>query len=75
MPYKGNTDAHRAGNRKYLTETVETIAVRVPKGKKDFYKEAAKKAGKSLNQFFIDCVDEKIRRTEGRTKIIKGGML
>ena len=60
--YKGNTEAHRRGNAKYLTEKVETIAVRVPKGRKAFYQDAAQSEGMSLNQFAITSMDERISR-------------
>ena len=60
--YTGNTDAHRRGNAKYLTEKVEDIKIRVPKGRKAYYKSAADSAGQSLNQFAIDAMDEKIGR-------------
>lgn len=60
--YKGNTDAHRKGNAKYLSERVEDIKVRVPKGKKDYYKREADILGLSLNQFIINAMDEKIQR-------------
>ncbi len=60
--YKGNTDAHRKGNAKYLSERVEDIKVRVPKGQKEYYKHAADLGGLSLNQFIINAMDEKIDR-------------
>ena len=60
--YKGNTDAHRKGNAKYLSERVEDIKVRVPKGKKDYYKREADILGLSLNKFIVDAMDEKIQR-------------
>lgn len=62
MPYTGNTDAHRKGNAKYLSEKVETIACRVAKGDKLYYKTAADSAGLSLNSFIIQAMDEKIKR-------------
>ena len=60
--YKGSTDAIRKAVRKYQTESVETIAVRVPIGRKDYYKSAAASAGMSLNQFAVSAMDEKIER-------------
>lgn len=60
--YQGFTDAKKKANSKYLKNTVETIAYRVPKGEKDRLKEIATQAGLSLNSF-IDCaVKEKIDR-------------
>ena len=43
--------------KKYLTETVEDIKIRVPKGKKAYYKDAAANAGESLNAFAIRAMD------------------
>lgn len=62
MSYKGNTDARRRAAQKYHAEKIETIAVRVPIGRKDYYKTAADCAGQSLNQFAITAMDEKINR-------------
>lgn len=44
-------------NAEYL-QKLDEIKVRVPKGKKDEYKAAAEAAGKSLNQFIIDCIEK-----------------
>ena len=60
--YRGFTEAHRAGNARYLAEKVEDIKIRVPKGRKDYYKSAAESSGQSLNQFAITSMDEKIDR-------------
>jgi len=64
--YKGSSDAQRRATMKYQTEKVETIAVRVPKGRKDYYKTVADAAGMSLNQFAIASMDEKISRDKLR---------
>ena len=63
--YKGNTDARRKANKKYLTENVEDIKIRVPKGRKEYYKDAAASIGQSLNQFAVNAMDEKIDRDTG----------
>ena len=60
--YKGSTDARRRANAKYQRETVENMTLRVPKGRKEYYKNAADSAGLSLNQFAISSMDEKIKR-------------
>ena len=60
--YKGNTDARLRATAKYLTETVEEFKIRVPKGRKDYYKDAAATVGLSLNQFAVQAMDEKIDR-------------
>lgn len=46
----------KKANEKYLA-TLDEIRIRVPKGKKAEYKALAEEAGKSLNQFIIDCVE------------------
>lgn len=60
--YKGVSDAQRKAIAKYQKETVEDIKIRVPKGRKEYYKNAAGTAGLSLNQFAIASMDEKIKR-------------
>ena len=60
--YKGSSDAQRKAVSKYQKESVDNIAVRVPKGRKEYYKQAAGSAGLSLNQFAIASMDEKIKR-------------
>ena len=53
------TAATRAKN-KYNAENYERVSLSVPKGDKEKYKAAAEAAGKSLNQFIIDCIEEKM---------------
>ena len=60
--YKGQTDARRKASSKYLKDTVETIAFRVPKGEKDRFKDVAERAGVSLNAFITEAVKEKIEK-------------
>ncbi len=60
--YNGNTDARRKAVNKYHKDSIDTISVRVPKGKKEYYKGAADKSGMSLNQFAVASMDEKITR-------------
>lgn len=43
---------------KYNAENYERISLSVPMGKKDEYKKAAEAAGKSLNQFIIECIEK-----------------
>lgn len=64
--YKGNTDAHRKGNAKYLRETVEDVRIRVPKGQKEVIKAHAEKQGESMNQFVIRAIDETMQRDNGK---------
>ena len=57
-----STDAELRAVKKYQTEKVEDIKLHVPKGKKEYYKGAADRAGMSLNQFAMTSMDEKIDR-------------
>ena len=56
------SQAQNRATQKYIKEHLESIQIRVPKGRKAFYKSAADSAGQSLNQFTIDALDEKISR-------------
>ena len=56
------TDAQKRAIAKYQSEKVEDIKVRVPKGRKGYYKLYAASIGESLNQFFINAADERIER-------------
>ncbi len=47
--------------RKYNDKTYERIALVVPKGKKATIKAAADAAGKSLNGYINDAIDEKMK--------------
>ena len=62
--YKGQTEARRKASSKYLKDTVETIAFRVPKGEKDRLKEIAAQVRLSLNAFIDSAVKEKIDRLD-----------
>ncbi len=44
---------------KYIRDKFDNLQIRVPKGKKDEYKAMAKRAGKSLNQFILDCIEHR----------------
>ena len=59
--YSGYTPARKKANDKYLTEKVDSIMVRVPKGQKELIQEAAQKQNKSLNQFCADAIIDAVR--------------
>lgn len=63
--YKGSSEAQRKAVAKYQSEKVEDIKIRVPKGRKEYYKDAAASIGQSLNQFAVNAMDEKIDRDIG----------
>ena len=50
-------EQRKESNKRYLA-TLDEIRIRIPKGKKEEYKQMAEKAGKSLNQFIIDCIEK-----------------
>ena len=56
------TEAQKRSAEKYLSEKVEDIRIRVPKGQKAIIKEYAEKQGKSLNQFIVDLINEEIEK-------------
>ena len=58
------TPAQNKATQKYIKEHLESIQLRVPKGRKDYYKDAAAAVGQSLNQFAISAMDEKIDRDQ-----------
>lgn len=61
-------EQQRKASEKYLKEKVEDIRIRVPKGHKATYAQAASDLGISLNQFVIDAMDEKIERYNDQKK-------
>jgi predicted HicB family RNase H-like nuclease len=62
--YKGQTDARRKANQKYLKESVEDIRIRVPRGQKEVYKAHADSQRESLNSFVIRAMNETIERDQ-----------
>ena len=58
------TEAQRRARDKWLTEKVETINLRVPKGKKTVFKEHAKARGESVNAFLLRAAEETMARDE-----------
>lgn len=56
------TEAQAKAAKKYLTESVEDIKIRVPKGQKAVIKAHADQQGESMNQFVIRAVNEAMER-------------
>ena len=56
------TEAQAKASKKYLTESVEDIKIRVPKGRKSIIKSHAEQQGESMNQFVIRAINETIQR-------------
>lgn len=57
MPY---SEAQKRATAKYMKANLEDIKIRVPKGQRERYKTAAELAGKSLNQYIIDLIENDI---------------
>lgn len=53
------TEAQKKANEKYLSG-FDDIKIRVPKGKRDIYKNIAQQKGTSLNKLVIDYLDSLI---------------
>lgn len=62
MPPKSQQQREAAD--KYLKEKVDTIAVRVSKGKKELISAHAAKRGESMNKFINRAIDNQIRLDE-----------
>lgn len=56
------TQSSNRAVQRYSSKTLEQIAIRVYKGERDYYKEAADNAGMSLAKFITQAMDEKIAR-------------
>ena len=48
--------------KQYMKEKLDEFKIRIPKGRKTYYQDAAAAAGLSLNAFAIAAMDEKIDR-------------
>lgn len=62
------TDAQRRARDKWLSEKVEEVKFRVPKGKKSEIKAHAEKLGESVNSFINRAVDQMMKQDQGKTK-------
>lgn len=56
------TEAQAKASAKYLSEKVEDIRIRVPKGQKAVIKAHAEKQDESMNQFVTRAIAETIER-------------
>ena len=62
----GISDARRRANNKWLSEKVESITFRVPKGKKEIIQRYAAEHGESVNAFINRAVDKEMEKSENR---------
>lgn len=58
------TDAQKRARDKWLTEKVETINLRVPKGKKEMIQKYAADHGESTNAFINRAIDETMKKKQ-----------
>ena len=52
------TEAQKNASIKYLRENTDDIRIRVPKGKKEEYKQLAENNGMSLNALIIELLEK-----------------
>ena len=56
------TPAQKAATEKYLANNTDRITLRLPKGYKDIWAQAAQAAGISLTQYIITAVEAQIQQ-------------
>ena len=55
------TPSQAKASKKYISESLEALTVRVPKGQRAYYQHMAKKSGESLNAFTIRALNYLIK--------------
>ena len=55
-------EAKRKANKKYITEKLDDVRFRVPKGEPEILKKHAEKMGESVNAFVYRAVKETMER-------------
>lgn len=58
--YISTSEAQKRAFEKHIKNTYDELKIRVPKGKKEQIKDAAKSIGMSVNAFAIEAINEKI---------------
>lgn len=53
--------AHIRATTKWEAKAYDKIMIRIPKGERDRYKQAAEERGLSLNQLFIQATEEYLK--------------
>ena len=56
------TDAQKRASMKYMQDKTDDIRLRVPKGTKERWKEAADQQGVSMTKYVVDIVDAHIQK-------------
>ena len=62
------TEAQARSAKKYLTETVEDVRIRVPKGQKTVIKSHSDKMGESMNAFVVRAINETMERDNHKSE-------
>lgn len=53
-----NYEIRKESNKKYFSENLDQLVIRVPKGQKEHYKELANKKNMSFNRYAIEAMTE-----------------
>ena len=63
MAYKGYTQAQNRATQKYIKENLEQISIRVPKGKRQIYKDFAESRGQSLAGLIMGLIESEMEKS------------
>lgn len=66
--YNGYTDARKRANIKYMQDKTDNIQLRLPKGTKDRWKNAAELAGMSMTKYVADAVEKQMQLNKIKNK-------
>ena len=67
MPYKGYTQAQNKATQKYQKENMDQIAIRVPKGKREIYRNFAEKNSESLAGMIVRLIEKEMENSNKST--------
>ena len=56
------TEAQKKADRKYKDKTYDQLAIRIKKGKREVYKQAAEKNGESLAGMIVRLLDSEVEK-------------
>ena len=60
MAYNGYTEARKKANIKYMQDKTDNIQLRLPRGTRELWKEAAELAGYSMTQYVKMAVEKQM---------------
>lgn len=60
------TEAGKRATMKYQREKMDQIAIRIPKGKREVYKQHADRVGKPLYKLICDLIEEDMKRFDNQ---------